>query len=80
MFKKIPHTYAIIFCLILLAAICTLIVPAGEFNRVEQVTASGKVVNQIVPNTFHYENSSPQVWQIMSAFFKGFQRTPGISL
>lgn len=78
MFKKIPHTYAIIFCLIILAAVCTLLVPSGEFNRVEQVTASGKVVNQIVPNTFHYEESSPQVWQIMSAFFKGFQRTPGI--
>lgn len=78
MFKKIPHTYVIIFSLIILAAICTLVVPAGEFLRVEQTTASGKMVNQIVPNTFHYEQSSPQIWQIMSAFFKGFQRTPGI--
>jgi len=78
MFKKIPHTYVIIFFLIIVASICTLIVPAGEFERMEQTTSSGKIVNQIIPNTFHYEQASPQVWQIMSAFFKGFQRTPAI--
>lgn len=78
MFKKIPHTYVIIFCLILLAALSTIVVPSGEFERQEQTTLSGKQINQIVPGTFHYVQSSPQTWQVMSAFFKGFQKTPAI--
>ncbi|MBQ9255245.1 MAG: YfcC family protein [Bacteroidales bacterium] len=78
MFKKLPHTYVIIFSLIIIAAIATFIIPSGEFLRVETTTDSGKVVNQIVPGTFHYVESSNQTWQIMSAFFKGFQKAPGI--
>ena len=54
MFKKIPHTYVIIFSLIILAAISTCIVPSGEFQRVDKATNSGKIINQIVPGTFHY--------------------------
>lgn len=78
MFKKIPHTYVIIFSLIVLAAISTCIVPSGEFQRVDKATNSGKIVNQIVPGTFHYTESSPQTWQVMSALFKGFQKAPAI--
>lgn len=48
--KKLPHTYVIIFALIILAAICTWIVPNGV----------------------------GQSWQVFSAFFKGFQKTPAI--
>ena len=33
MFKKVPHTYVIIFILIVLAAVATWFVPAGEFER-----------------------------------------------
>ncbi|MCF0210018.1 MAG: YfcC family protein [Bacteroidales bacterium] len=76
--KKIPHTYVIIFILIVLAALATIFVPAGEFTRIEQTTQSGKIVNQIVPNTYHQIDSSPQTWQIMSALFKGFQKAPAI--
>lgn len=78
MFKKIPHTYVIIFVLIIFSALATIFVPAGEFNRVEAPTASGKIINQIVPGTFHYVDAAPQTWQIMSAFFKGFQKAPAI--
>ncbi len=76
--KKIPHTYVIIFILIIIAAVCTWFVPAGEFQRVEKPTSSGKIINQIVPGTFHYIDSQPQTWQIMSAFFEGFQKAPAI--
>ena len=76
--KKIPHTYVIIFVLIILSAVCTLFVPAGEFQRVEKPTSSGKIINQIVPGTFHYVDTHPQTWQIMSAFFEGFQKAPAI--
>ncbi len=78
MFKKVPHTYVIIFFLIALAAVATWIVPAGEFQRQEVVTESGKIVNQIVPGSFESQEQNPQTWEIMSSFFKGFQRAPGI--
>ena len=76
--KKIPHTYVIIFILIIIAAVCTWITPSGEFTRQIVQTASGKTVNQIVPGTYHHTASSPQTWQIMSALFKGFQKAPAI--
>ena len=76
--KKIPHTYVIIFILILVAAVMTWFVPSGEFIRSDQPTSSGRIISQIVPGTYHRVESSPQTWQIFSAFFKGFQKTPAI--
>ena len=78
MFKKVPHTYVIIFSLIVIAAIATWFVPAGEFQRQEVQTESGKIVNQIVPGSYERVEQSPQTWEIMSSFFKGFQKAPGI--
>ncbi len=78
MFKKVPHTYVIIFSLIAIAAVATWFVPAGEFQREAQTTPSGKVIEQIVPGSYQNVEQSPQTWEVMSAFFKGFQRAPGI--
>ena len=78
MFKKVPHTYVIIFSLIVIAAISTWFVPSGEFLRQAQTTESGKTINGIVTGSYHQVEQSPQTWQIMSAFFKGFQKAPGI--
>ncbi|MFA6806242.1 MAG: YfcC family protein, partial [Bacteroidales bacterium] len=78
MFKKVPHTYVIIFSLIVIAAIATWFVPAGEFIREAQTTDSGKIIDGIVPGSYHNVEQAPQTWQIMSAFFKGFQKAPGI--
>ena len=55
--KKIPHTFTIVFALILLAAVCTWLVPAGEFVR-ETVTiqnADGSTTTrEVVQNgSFH---------------------------
>lgn len=33
MLKKIPHTYTIIFSIILLCAVLSWIIPAGEYTR-----------------------------------------------
>ena len=74
MFKKVPHTYVIIFGLIVLAAIATWFVPAGEFLREKQVTESGKVINGVINGSYHRVDQAPQTWQVMSAFFKGFQK------
>lgn len=76
--KKIPHTYVIIFCLIILACILTWFIPSGEFERQIQPTNSGKEINQIVPGSFQYVESNPQTWQVFSAFFEGFKKAPAI--
>lgn len=74
--KKIPHTFTIVFALIVMAAICTWFIPAGEFVR-ENVTiqnADGSVsTRQVVQNdSFHYVERQPQTWQVFSALFNGF--------
>ena len=63
--KKIPHTFVIVFALIVLAAVMTWVVPAGEFLR---HTVDGREV--VVENSFHYVDSAPQTWQIFSALFR----------
>ena len=74
--KKIPHTFTIVFSLIVLAAICTWFIPAGEFVRetiiiqnADGSTSSREVVQN---NSFHFVESQPQTWQIFSSLFNGF--------
>ena len=76
--KKIPHTYVIIFIFIIIAAMATWFIPAGEYDRSMTATASGKMINQIIPGTYHRVEASPQILQIFSAFFFGFQKAPAI--
>lgn len=52
---QVPHVYVIIFCLIVLAAIATYVVPAGEYDRVTD--DEGRTV--VVEGTFKYIESSP---------------------
>lgn len=71
MLKKIPHTYVIVFFIVIFAAILTWIVPGGEFDR-HIVEVNGIDRNVIIPGSFHYTGSNPQIWQVFSAFFEGF--------
>lgn len=65
--KKIPHTFVIVFGLIVLSAVLTWVVPAGEYTRVVE---GGREV--VLNDSFHREDSAPQTWQIFSALFNGF--------
>ena len=65
--KRIPHTFTIVFALIVLAAAMTWVVPAGEFVR---HTVDGREV--VVQDSFHRVDAAPQTWQIFSALFNGF--------
>lgn len=65
--KKIPHTFTIVFALIVLAAVMTWFIPAGEFLR---ETVGGREV--VVSDSFHFVDRAPQTWQIFSALFNGF--------
>jgi len=77
MFKKIPHTYVIIFSLIVFSAVLTWIIPGGEYNRL-QVNVNGIQRTVIEKGSFHYVENNPQTWQIFTAFFNGFVRQAGI--
>ncbi len=75
--SKIPHTYVIVFLIIILAAIFTWFVPGGHFER-KTIETSGGPQQVIDASTFRYLDNQPQTWQILSAFYKGFVRSPKI--
>lgn len=77
MLKKVPHTYVIIFGLIIFCAVLTLIIPGGEFKR-ETVIVNGIPREVIQSQSFQFIESEIQTWQIFSAFFDGFVNTANI--
>lgn len=62
-----PHTYAILFAMIVLAALLSYVLPAGEFERMKDPD-SGKTV--VVSNSYHQVESSPV------GFFDTFKSIP----
>ncbi len=77
MLKRVPHTYVIIFGLIIFCAILTWIIPGGEFQR-EIVNVNGIPREVIQSQSFQIIESDIQTWQIFSAFFDGFVNTANI--
>ncbi|MCF0163662.1 MAG: YfcC family protein [Bacteroidales bacterium] len=75
--KKVPHTFVIIGCMILLCGILTWFVPAGEFSH-ETVTVNGASRDVIVNGSYHTVEQSPQTWQIFGSLLEGFQKQAGI--
>ena len=69
--RKIPHTFTIVFFLILCAAVLTWIIPGGEFVR-HTLDVNGSQREVVVSDSFHYTERTPQTWQVFSSFFKGF--------
>ncbi len=83
MLRRVPHTYVIVFSIIVLAAILTWIIPPGKYIP-ELVEINGKEVTQM---RFYYQENLPegqsmksmvQTWQIFSALFKGFVKQSNI--
>ncbi|MCF8303085.1 MAG: TIGR00366 family protein [Bacteroidales bacterium] len=72
--KKIPHTYVIVFYIIILAAVMTWVLPGGEYTK-KTVERDGKEIQRM---EFEYKDSKPQTWHVFSALFKGFERQSGI--
>ncbi len=64
--RKFPHTWLIIFTLIVIAAALTWFIPGGEY-----VEEGGKQIYKPLEN-------QPQTWHIFSAFYKGFVKQSGI--
>lgn len=74
--KRIPHTFTIVFFLILIAAVLTWVVPSGEFVRetinIENADGSMSTREVVKNDSFHYVENAPQTWQVFSALFNGF--------
>ena len=77
MFKKIPHTYTIIFSIILICAGLSWVIPAGEYSR-QTIEVNGSSRTVIVDHSFHEVEPSPQTWQVFSALLEGFEKQAGI--
>ena len=77
MLKKIPHTYVIIFLLIIICAVATWFIPGGAFER-ERIVVNNVEREVIKTGSFMFTESNAQTWQVFSAFFKGFVNTAPI--
>lgn len=74
---KMPHTYTIISVVILVCALLSWIIPAGEYSReVRMVNGTERTV--IVDNSFHAVDAAPQSWEVFGVLLDGFQAQGGI--
>ncbi|HOI32003.1 MAG: AbgT family transporter [Bacteroidales bacterium] len=83
--RKVPHTYVIVFFIILLAAVLTWIIPPGKYIERVVETADGTTtslkfyyLNQLPDDLQQDFKSIPQTWQVFSALFKGFVKQSNI--
>lgn len=63
--RQIPHTYVIIFYIILFSAFLTWFIPGGEYIETNLPDGTTQLVYQSV-------ESIPQTWQVFAALYKGF--------
>ncbi|MDD2278700.1 MAG: AbgT family transporter [Bacteroidales bacterium] len=85
MLKKVPHTYVIVFAIIVIAAIMTWFIPSGKYievvKEVDGVKKSEMVFRYYQDLPSEVKDSfkpEPQTWQIFSALFKGFVKQSNI--
>lgn len=73
---KVPHTYVIIFIIVLLAALGTYLIPAGEYEQMEDPN-TGRVV--VDPESFHKVEQQPVgPFEIIQAVPKGMEDAANI--
>ncbi|TCP18727.1 C4-dicarboxylate anaerobic carrier protein [Scopulibacillus darangshiensis] len=71
---KVPHVFVILFCIIVLAAIVTYLVPAGEYKR---ITKDGATL--VVDGTYQVVSSSPaKFMDIFKSIHQGMIDSAGI--
>lgn len=69
---KIPHTYVIIFSMIIIAAIMTYLIPAGEYARIKNSLG----ITVVDPSSFHYVEQNPTgIMGVFSAVPEGLKST-----
>ncbi len=69
---KIPHSYVIIFSMILVAAVLTYIIPSGEYTRIE----NSQGITVVDPGSFKYvETKAAGIMDILNAVPAGLMKT-----
>ena len=74
--RKVPHTFVIVFCCILVAAMMTWFIKPGKHiseqdgDKKEMTFYYQDQLPESYAKEFHAE---PQTWQVFSALFKGFE-------
>ena len=67
--EKIPHTYVILFLMIVVAAVLTWVLPAGQFER-EVVEGLSRPV--VIPGSYHtVEQSGVGIWGVFKSIPEG---------
>ena len=85
--RKVPHTFVIVFFIIVIAAVLTWIIPPGKY--VEEQVGGETVMRfyyadqlpEVGPSTGSGTSTfkaEPQTWQVFSAFYKGFVKQSNI--
>ena len=64
---KVPNTYVIIACILVVCAMLTWFVPGGQYVKGEDGTLSYEQVDSV-----------PQTWQVLPAIYHGFVKQAGI--
>ncbi|MGN9164761.1 YfcC family protein [Tissierellaceae bacterium HCP3S3_D8] len=66
---KIPHTYVILFSVIIIMSMLTYVLPAGEYNRINDEAVDRIVVD---PESFHYVDQNPiGIFELIQSIPKG---------
>lgn len=72
---KVPHTYVILFAMIIVMAILTYVIPAGQYQKVESET--GRMI--VDPNSFAAVDANPaKPFDVLKAFPKGLAAAQSI--
>lgn len=74
---RLPHTYTIISVVILVCALLSWIIPAGEYSR-ETRMVNGTERTVIVDNSFHAVDPAYQSWEVFGVLLDGFEAQAGI--
>lgn len=70
---SIPHTYALLFFVIIIVTVMTYVLPAGEFDRAED-PATGRIF--VVPDSYHVVESNPlSFFDMFKAIPKGMEQS-----
>ena len=72
---RVPHSLAIIFVMMVMAAVLTYLIPAGEYTRVK--LESGQTV--VDPTSFHYVESNPvNPLSVIGLVFEGLNKAKSV--
>ena len=79
--RKVPHTFVIVFCCILIAAMMTWFIKPGKYitEQVDGASVMTFYYQDQLPEPYATEfHAEPQTWQVFSALFKGFVKQSNI--